>query len=485
MNLSMKYLSPFHAVLLVLLLAASAVSCNKHDKDEDSTFVYTQSTSSALVMNFALKADTKVMENLDSVYFTIDPERGVIYNADSLPVGTDVSALKVSVTFATTVGQASFRVLDANNGHTDYEYTSTSSDAIDFRYGVTLTVTSTDRLRVKDYIVKVNVHKTEPDSIVWPMSARRDLPGATDDNHAVGAAFYNGNYWCLLHNTNGYLMSHATTPAGPWTTEPCSDFTADVRTLTATSIGLYVLNGNGHLCHSADGKLWEVTEVTWKNIIGAYQDRVLGLRTDETGAYLLDEYPRRDGYTPQPVAAGFPVKGFSQMLSVEGAWMVAPQTVMVGGVTAEGKTVDATWSYDGTRWATINSTKSQLPALDSPTLVNYYTYNTNSSTLKATRRSTWMVMGGKLADGSLNTSTYVSYNQGITWTLAGKALSIGNAVAPFTGALAMVHNTTLKQGAVQWECPYIYLIGGYDRNGALQNNIWQGVLTRMTYKPIK
>ncbi|MDE7443730.1 MAG: hypothetical protein K2M65_06190, partial [Muribaculaceae bacterium] len=37
----------------------------------------------------------------------------------------------------------------------------------------------------------------------------------------------------------------------------------------------------------------------------------------------------------------------------------------------------------------------------------------------------------------------------------------------------------------QWECPYIYVFGGYDADGKLQNTVWRGVINRLSFKPIQ
>lgn len=493
----MKDLKLLYLVLAVVLATALG-SCNK-DKDnnnDEPNYVYTSSKSSTLVQSFALKADANVMESLDSVFFTIDPTRSVIYNADSLPVGTDVSALQVTMSFNSSMSSAVFHVFDAENNSTDYSYTSTSSDKMDFRYGVTLTITSADENHTQDYVVKVNVHQQEPDSIVWPASARRDLPAAAATNLAVGTAHFNDLYWCLLHNSNGYFMSQAAAPIGPWTTQEVINVTADASSLAATSDALYLLDNGGNLMRSTDGNVWSEVDNGWKHILGGYEDRVLGLRYDNaTSTYLYDEYPRRDGFEPTAIEQGFPAKGTSQFIVTENSWSIAPQAVMVGGVKADGSLNSATWGYDGTRWANISSTKNQLPALEAPTLFAYYTYSTNSSTLRTTKAVTWMVMGGRKSDGKLNTTTYVSKDQGITWAEGGNALAQGATMPAFYGAQAQVYTMTLgpnkaparriSQATTSWECPYIFLFGGYNTKGQLYNNIWQGVLLRLTYKPLQ
>ena len=67
-------------------------SCKKDDKETKAL------SESVRISAFSLQADKEVLDNLENVFFTIDLENGLIYNADSLPKGTDVSKLKVKIT---------------------------------------------------------------------------------------------------------------------------------------------------------------------------------------------------------------------------------------------------------------------------------------------------------------------------------------------------------------------------------------------------
>ena len=35
-----------------------------------------------------------------------------------------------------------------------------------------------------------------------------------------------------------------------------------------------------------------------------------------------------------------------------------------------------------------------------------------------------------------------------------------------------------------WDCPFIYLFGGYNEQGTLLPNVWRGVYIRMTNTPV-
>ncbi|MDE5875036.1 MAG: hypothetical protein K2H15_05265, partial [Muribaculaceae bacterium] len=83
------------------IMLGMAAACNS-DSDSDKQEVAV--TSSTVAINsFYLKADAKVMKNLDSVFFSIDLNKAIIFNADSLPKGTDISRLLPSVNFASSM----------------------------------------------------------------------------------------------------------------------------------------------------------------------------------------------------------------------------------------------------------------------------------------------------------------------------------------------------------------------------------------------
>ena len=69
--------------LATTIAAAMVASCNSDDKIESVEYV---PSSDVAITSFSLGANTKILSNLDSVFFTIDLKQGLIYNADSLPL---------------------------------------------------------------------------------------------------------------------------------------------------------------------------------------------------------------------------------------------------------------------------------------------------------------------------------------------------------------------------------------------------------------
>jgi len=485
-------------VALVLALGATTlVSCNSDDDDDDTTYTYSESQMTTLVTGFALKEDDDVIDNLDSVFFTIDYDNGVIYNADSLPVGTDVTKLVTDIDFLNTVSSA---VLTITGGKlqqdTTIAYEDSSTDSIDFTGNVTLTVTSYDKSSEKVYDIKVNVHQVEPDSMVWNL--HQQLPGSNDTSTGSKTVLQGDTYRCLVNNGGTYILSSAYMPyQATWAQDTLSlSFVPNIETFTANDNFLYILDTEGELYSSQDGLVWEDCNKQWVDILGGYESRVLGVWSDGS-AYYHDEYPLSDAFEMTLIEDGFPIHDMSPLVRADNKWVVNSQAMLVGGNDANGNAVANVWGYDGERWGRINDIHSDaLPALSGATLFPYYAYSQLSGTLRFTKQPTWFIVGGVENDGTMNDEVFVSHNQGINWEVADSALMMNANMPLFTGAQAFVVNETLSvsdasnaprrvsQYITSWDCPYIYLFGGYGSDDKMLPYVWRGVYMRMTFYPL-
>ena len=495
--------TPLYLVLAMAVLLSSLpalVSCGKDD--DDSIYSYSTSEQTTLITGFSLQADADVLANLDSVHFTIDYDNGLIYNADSLPVGTDITALKVTLDFLNTVNSAVFTITGATEqADTTINYTTSMTKSLDFTGKTVLTVTSYDETLVKDYEVKVLVHKVNPDSLVWPMSWRRDLPGYDNGAIAQKTVMLGGLYYALAYDGTTSTLLTATSPnQGSWDKQVSMiPSTPDISSLTAVEgEGLFLLSTDGLLYYSTDGVIWNESGsgVKWHSLLGAYDGRVLGVVEGSDG-YYHDEFPRPDGFTATPVEEGFPVAHSSDMIVTNNDWTVSQQAIIVGGIDSEGKVLNNVWGYDGNAWGKINSVhSSSLPAITDATLFPYYTYKALSGVRHYGLQATWYLMGGKLDDGKLNSDIYLSTTQGITWTAADSTITQATHITPFYGAQAFVVSETLTANVASnmprrissdngtWECPFVYLFGGYNKEGSLLPNVRRGVYNRKTNYPV-
>ena len=485
---------------MVMLLSSlpSLTSCNK-DNDKDEEFSYSTSTQTTLVTGFSLQADADVLASLDSVHFTVDYDNGLIYNPDSLPVGTDISGLKVTVNFLNTVSSAVFNITGATSqADTTIEYTSSMSKKLDFTGKTVLKVTSYDQSRVKDYEIKVLVHKVNPDLLVWPQEWRRDLPGYDSDVTGHKAVKQGDSYRIMTYNGTVCNLLTASSPnQGTWEKQTLDlPFAPQVSSFTATDDALFVLATDGTLYTSADGVEWTSCGVMWHSVLGAYDGRLLGIVAGTDG-YYHDEYPHHDGFTTSRVEEDFPVSHSSDMIQTDNTWTISQQAMLVGGYDSKGNLLSDVWGFDGMKWGKINSSHSHaVPALADATLFSYYTYKSLPGVRRYGRQQTWFLMGGRKADGTLNDKIYLSNTQGIVWAEADSTITQPENMPKFYGAQAFVNFETMTASAASnmprrvqspvttWECPFIYLMGGYNDQGALLPYTWRGVYNRMTNYPV-
>ncbi len=481
-----------YVILSITALFLALFSCKEED---DAT---TELSESVRVTSFSLAEDEDVLENLDTIFFTIDLNRGFIYNADSLPKGTDVSALVANIGFD-NVGAAVIRV-DKGDPAQNYtiDYVATPEKAIDFTGTVTMEVTSESGLNVKSYSLKVNVHQINPDSLYWDEDVK---PLPCGEGVAVDAqkALYHGGkvYSWISVGTTTSLYTAQNPYDEVWDKQELSlSFAPNLKSIQVTNEAFYMLSTEGELFSSEDGVAWSTTGRTFHSLQGAWKSRLLGV-IREDGVYKHDYYPRPDNYTPVAVADDFPITGSSAMVTFVSSYdLENPQSIMIGGRTQQGSLTGATWGYDGNSWAQFAG--SILPC-EGAMLFPYYAFSTNEYWV-TTEYTSWMAIGRNLL--GLGNAVYYSINNGNTWLSAPTSLKMPEDFSLRTYASAMVVESDYKALPKGWrgipvtplmksatpasdyKIPYIYIFGGEDSEGVIYNEIWRGAIGRKTYPPI-
>ena len=497
---------PIFAAVATLLSAA--FGCNSSVDPYSDTI----ENGSVEVKSFSLKANDSILINLDSVFFSIDLATYQIFNADSLPKGTDVSHLQLKIS-TPTVSRCELHVNRSVGGDTIYNYLTSQNDSIDFSNGpVTLRITSKDGTLTADYEIHVNVHKMEPDSLYWNQSMCRDLP-STLKNVGFQKTVHFQHYAVCLTTTadlSQYCIAYTDNPLEDWefVSSPSLPANYDPSTLTAAENWLCMLDIEGNLYTSADlGKTWTATDANFDYILGGYNGNIIGFCADINGNYLLN-WPL--GFT-LAVPSDFPVSGVSTMLEYTSPWSTDPLAIFVGGRKADGSLSSDTWAYDGDQLAKINNPKASLPAGEDYALVPYFAFYT-STAWKVSEETIILAFGGKTADGTIDRSVYFTYDRGIHWGKAPSLMQLPDYIPTFTDAQVLCFNTVMSdevstewslmpavalpawyqietpsrasEPITHWDCPSIYIFGGYDEDGHLLNSVWHGVINRLTFKPL-
>lgn len=491
------------ALLFALLWAIVFSSCNSKDETTDEQEYIT--TQSVAITGFSLQPDVRVMANLDSVFFSIDLEHGVVFNADSLPKGTNITKLVPKISYPSSVTSA---VIEMKGGtHREdgtVNYYANANDTIDFTAHVTLTLGTENKAVTKTYVLKVNVHKEDPDVMYWDNLASMNLPSRLDSPKAQKSVEFGSGVLSLIEESDGSFTVATTTDifAGDWQkNELKPGFTPELNTLTSTPSGtLYMLSDAGELMTSANGLSWQKADTGWSGLIGMYGDTLLGIRGSGMGRTMTC-WPsgNLDGIS---LPDDFPASGYSAPVSFTNRWTTSPTIVVFGGDNlASGHS--PSWAFDGSQWVDIAD--SPLPALEGLTVVDYYSYLNSASSGLLKEFEAFLAFGGRDRDGNVNNTVYVTYDHGVNWQRAQDYMQLpGNVLAGYRadaislGTLMQSNlsnrwkaadgkrrlDFSIEGDVISWDCPYIFLFGGYDASMELDSEVRSGVLKRLTFVPL-
>lgn len=183
--------------------------------------------------------------------FTIDQERGLVYNSDSIAYGTDVTRVLASIS-------ADGKVYYYKD---EEKVWYSKEDSIDFTHPVEFTVVSDDENYTRDYLISVNVHKVDPTKTAWKQLEGANFPaGLFSEQQAV---IRDGQIYVFGHDENGKFYTTSTVADdGILWSEPVQwtgiEEGADCSSITLFDGMFHVLAGNT-LYRSGDGIAWEAT----------------------------------------------------------------------------------------------------------------------------------------------------------------------------------------------------------------------------------
>lgn len=480
------------------IAAVMATSCN--EKSEDVEIYLTP--SNVAVTAFSFNEDDNVMAHLDSVFFSIDLENGVIFNADSLPAGTKIDKLVANIKYSSYITKA---VINMEGGETrtgEVDYLTSPTDSLDFTGNVTLTLSTDDDQLSRTYRIKVNVHKLISDELAWGDRTFSTLPSRMANPRTQKSIDFNGLAMSLIEESDGSytIATSSNLYDNQWQKNRVSfPFTPDVRSLCATTAKLVILDTNGVMYESTDGSSWTATGETWTAMLGAYLDTAIGIKSGNNDP-VYAQYPLKD-LNVTTIDPSFPLSGYSNFVILENLWTSSPVGFFVGGTEQDGTISDVTWAFDGSNW--IKLAEGGIPQITGASIIPYYGFRYTSSTWTQTEYPVWMVMGGTNNDGTLNRTVYISFDNGVNWGKGSDSLQLPEEIPTMTDFDNVVmnhrkkanlsdawkkatraHDIEVSGDEIYWDCPYIYLLGGFDPQGSLYNTIWRGVLVRLTDTPV-
>lgn len=495
-------------MLVALILGVFTQACNS-DTDSYENLDLSGETA-VMVSKFSLKENEKVLTGLDEVFFSIDLNKATVFNADSLPKGTRVNRLPVSITMP-SVSKAEITMPGVTCTDTVVDYLSNANDSIDFSRGsVKLKLVSYDGSAERTYTIFVNVHKSEPDSLCWGSVAMSALPTDLSAPTAQKTVLYQGKALTFVQKGSDYTRGVSANPGlGSWDIGAVSmPVDAVIGSLTASGDALFVTTSAQKLYKSGDmGLTWQDTGMEMAHIYGAVDGKVAGVRHVSADKYVHVTYPEGQEHA---VPANCPVSGTSDAVIYSTEWSSEKQMIIVGGRTASGALSDGTWGFDGESWAQLSA--GGLPNAEGMTLVPYFSFRTGDD-WTVIRQTMLLAFGGIDVSHNCVAKVYMSPDRGMHWSEAGQLMQLPEEMSPRAFAQALVFDTELPgissdvwseipakvlpawycpvalsravKPIEKWECPYIYLFGGTDADGKLYDTIWRGVINRLSFKPLQ
>lgn len=248
------------ALAACLSFAACDSSSSTSDSESSSDCAITAVTLGTLLRTINTVspntgADTTYTVNVTGSLYPmyIDQLNNRIYNADFLPVGTQID----KVVFSTLKSSGTLAIQSLSTG-TDTLFSAT--DSTDFRKMRVVRVYSSDGQLSRLYDMEVNVHSEEGDSLVWKQTAAApasDLAAFTKSRLlSVGTTLYafgekaDGTVSLVVGSSESGQFSTGTNLAS------IDGATLNVRSVQHLGNTFYALAGSA-LVRSADGTSWE------------------------------------------------------------------------------------------------------------------------------------------------------------------------------------------------------------------------------------
>ncbi len=441
-----KFLAVIASFLCVSLTITSCL-------DDDTNYTY---SSDANIQAFGL--DTIHGKHYT---FTIDQVNRLIFNRDSLPVGSDTIIDKILIDTMLVAGWVS-------TGVTDTLFN--INDSVDLRpamnndTGMKFKVHAADGYSMREYTLKVNVHLQDPDLLAWTQM-KDDLFTGMVNKGKQNAIVLNGNLWVYTSNTTAYSTSTLPTDYA-WSPATVNGLPEDARlsTLVAHQGALYLTSADKQVYTSKNGTDWSAVSTLGNNVItliSGFTDRLTGIVEVDGKAYFNVTKDglvwEGDNASLEAVPDGFPTERIASTLSHTGNGI--EKVVLVGMPQASTQVTVPWFSLDGYKWADLANTTYNMscPGLLNPFIMYY--------------ADKFYSFGDKL-------NTIYSSITGIAWEEADKKFQFPEALSYRGNFSVLMEPTTDKNAAPEERRDFIWVIFG---GNGIPNEVWRGRLNKLGF----
>lgn len=351
----------FLSILASFFILSAALSSCLNSDDDDIEY-----STEATIYAFGL--DTVLGRHYQ---FTIDQLQRIVYNRDSMPVGSDTILDRILIDTLTTSGWVT--------SGTPVDTLIDTTDSLDLRGainsagGLKLKVHAPDGLTSSEYILKINVHQQHPDSLVW-----KQVSGPANMHFEQQRAVILGDeLWIFTGAATGHHRSISAYTG--WTTDDLTGLPAnmDVTSVIAFGDALYMRSTDDEVFSSTDGKNWTLVAALGSNVkalVAVVGNRLSAIVEVDGQRY----FNTTDGQTwdeTEPanlyeVEAGFPIGNFYAAATTTANGL--DKVFVVGNQPAATDATTPWFSLDGKAWADLaTDTDAGCPYLTNPSIIYY------------------------------------------------------------------------------------------------------------------
>ena len=442
---------------LLLSIIAFLTACNSTTTD---TIVITSDASFAS-LTFA-KNDS--IPYINTAIFSLDGN--TIVNLDSLPFNSKID--RVLPTFRFTSTSAAF--LHNLDTEINDSVQITGKDTVNFNTNYRVRNFATDLKTYKDYLIKVNVHKVEPELYVWS-NVKPNLSTLTVNSQK--AIILNDNI--LYFITSGSILQLYTSSNGSNWGEPTpiTDIPANtsLSDMTIFNGKLYLTQNSDVIYSSTNGTSWStksIPDYNFKSLLFTLNDKLWAITqsiADNSKYYFASStdgisWIVNNSVEISTVYPGFPVTDISALSFL--ARTGKPKAIVIGGNTNTGKI--KSWSTEnGTYWVSLSDANKTLDTLATGSSIVSYDNKLLLFGLKTT---------------GLNHFKQ-SIDEGLSWQTPDSAY---NYLPKTYQARSYQSVVVFKSDAANKsnEANRLYIIGGKNESSVF-TDVWTGKLNRKSF----
>ncbi|MDR2233180.1 MAG: DUF6242 domain-containing protein [Tannerella sp.] len=419
--------------------------------------------SNCLISTFQLLSDS--VTGLENVKFTIDQVNGLIYNADSMPYGTELR-WKVVCKVSFEGFPSAVEVFQAATGDSAGWNT---TDSLDFSNFVRFDIFSLDQTNSKRYFAQVNIHQQVPDSMSWQWFSNRLLGKTVQEQQVIA---YDQYYLMFARAASGYELYR--TPQNdkrtwiPIRLSGLNGKSFNLNQITKFEDVYYMPSSDGGLYVSENCQDW--TPIGQTPVVKSLLGVVYGNQTVKTqnvmcaviqegNTYYFATMDADNQWTRGSVApATFPITGFgSSTYEAAFYWHL----LVAAGKDRNSNLSNVVWeTMDGLNWVkSTNESNTIIEKREGIMLTNY--------------DDQLFMIGGINASNTASKEIYYSKDRGITWSLADSMLYLPGAYRPRGYSSVIVDKNN-----------FLHLFGGKENNSANHlDELWSGRINRLGFKP--